>query len=229
MACRCGSGMACVWLCFVLELSTMTAEDEIPPNVAAVILAAGSSERMGKVKQLLPVRGQPMVRSVTETVCAAGFAQVIVVVGAYAGRIAPTLTGLPITIVVNKEWSQGLSTSVRAGLDAIQPTSRAAVMVLADQPMLPAELLRSLVRRYQATQAPIVAPYHAGLRSNPVLFDRSLFGELLELKGDIGARTIIARYKDAIARVEVHDAFASLDVDTPQDYTRLEDILQNDG
>ncbi len=169
-----------------------------------------------------------MLRSVTETVCTAGMAQVVVVIGAYADRVTPTLTGLPVTIVVNKGWSEGLSTSIRAGLRALQPTIEAAIMVLADQPLLTPELLRSLVRRYMATRAPVVAPYHAGKRGNPVLFDRCLFPELMALEGDVGGRTVVARHEDAIARVEAADPAISLDVDTPQDYITLDDADQHD-
>lgn len=212
----------------MLELATMTTEQGDPRRVAAVILAAGGSKRMGTPKQLLPFRGQPLLRSVTESVCSSGVAQVIVVVGASAGRVVRALDGMPVEIVVNESWSQGLSTSVHAGLGAVLPSMRAAVMVLADQPMLTCELLETLVARYKETGALVVAPYHRGRRGNPVVFDRALFRELLETRGDEGGRAVIARHSRDIVRVDVDEPLASLDIDTPEDYNALVDLQHDD-
>jgi molybdenum cofactor cytidylyltransferase len=206
----------------------MTTGEENLPRVAAVILAAGGSERMGRPKQLMPVRGKPMVRCVTETVCTSGMAQVIIVVGAVADRVAQAVSGLPVEIVVNMAWSQGLSTSVRAGLGAIVASIEAAMIVLADQPRLTRRTLQALVARYAATRALIVAPYHRGRRGNPVLFDRALFHELLAVEGDQGGRAVVARHEHAVARLEVDDPATALDVDTPQDYRKLAKLRSND-
>lgn len=187
-------------------------------QVAAVVLAAGGSARMGRTKQLLPVGGQPMLRRVTEAVCAAGLAQIIVVLGADAGSIERVLSGLPVEIIANQAWAAGLSTSVRTGLGALRPEIQAVLMVLADQPALTPALLRTLVARYHASGAPIVAPYHQGRRGNPVLFDRGLFPELLAVEGDQGGREVITRYQARIERVQIDDPAVILDVDTPHDY-----------
>ncbi len=219
--------MACTRLCFVIELATMSAEEKDLARVAAVILAAGGSARMGQPKQLLTVRGQPMLRCVTETVCASGVGQVVVVVGAAADRVAQAIEGLPVDLVVNRVWRRGLSTSIRAGLSVIQPTMAAAIIVLADQPMLSPAVLRSLVARYAESRAPIVAPYHESKRGNPVLFDRTLFPELQAVDGDQGGRTVVMRHLDAVARLEVDDPATRLDVDTPQDYRKLDRILRH--
>jgi molybdenum cofactor cytidylyltransferase len=219
---------ACARSGLVIEWAIMTTEGMGPPKVAAVILAAGGSARMGKPKLLLPVGGRPMLRRVTETVCASGLAQVIVVVGASAERVARTLDSFPVEIVVNEGWSQGLSTSVRAGLGAVDPSVQAALMILGDQPMLTRELIQALVDRYEATGALIVAPYYEGKRGNPVLFDRALFRELLGVQGDQGGRSVLDRHEQAIAHVDVNDAAICLDVDTPQDYHRVSDLQSND-
>ena len=191
-------------------------ETENQPLVGAIILAAGASRRMGQPKQLLPVAGQPMVRRVTEAVCAADMAQVIVVLGARAQAVASVLQGLPVDLVINHAWQAGLSTSVRAGIGGLHPDIDAVLLVLADQPGLGPDLLRKLVDRYGATGAPIVAPFYQGQRGNPVLFDRALFAELEGVEGDRGGRAVITRHEADLVGVEVDDVLS--DIDTPEDY-----------
>jgi molybdenum cofactor cytidylyltransferase len=200
----------------------MATEQSTRPPVGAVILAAGGSSRMGEPKQLLTVAGQPMVRRVTGEVCAAGLDQVAVVVGAHAGQVGRALEGLPVQIVHNPDWQEGMSSSLRTGLGALRQDIDAALIVLADQPGLTAGLLQSLVARYETTRALIVAPFYRGRRGNPVLFDRALFAELLAVEGDQGGRTLLARYPDALERVVVDDAAVLLDIDTRQDLQTLD-------
>lgn len=205
----------------MVQLMIVTIEGEAQPPVAAIVLAAGGSIRMGRLKQLLPVDGQPMVRRVTQTVVAAGLAQVIVVIGAQADRVREVLHDLPVEIVVNEQWPAGMSRSLRAGLQAVQPEIQAALIVLADQPTLTPPLLQKLVARYQATRAAIVTPFYQGRQGNPVLFDRSLFAELVTVEGDQGGRSLLARYQAQIERVEVDDPAVILDIDTRDEYEQL--------
>lgn len=176
---------------------------------------------MGEPKQLLPVDGKPMVRRAVEAACAAGLAQVVVVVGASATEVANALGGLDVDLVRNDDWAEGMSTSLRAGMAALQPEVVAVLVVLADQPGLGGDLLRLLVTRHQASGAPIVAPYYHGRRGNPVLFDRRLFAELARVEGDRGGRVILDRYADEVERVDVDDAAVVRDIDTRQDYTTI--------
>ena len=187
-------------------------------KVAAVVLAAGGASRMGELKQQLPVGGQPMVRRVSEAVCAAGLAQVVVVVGAQAEAVTAALAGLPLDVVVNEAWAEGLSTSLRAGLGALRPEIQATFVVLADQPALTPGLLRSLVAHYRATGAPLVVPFYQNRRGNPVLVDRRLFAEMQTIEGDRGARVLLARYQDVLEQVDVDDPAVVNDVDTPKEY-----------
>jgi len=189
--------------------------------VAAVLLAAGGSRRMGQSKQLLPIDGQPMVRRVAQTVCQAGLAQVVAVVGAEGERVARALAGLDLEIVHNQAWARGMSTSVRAGMEALRPEIEAALLVLADQPGLTLEALQALVEAYRATRAPMVAPYYRGRRGNPVLFARSLFADLGQVEGDQGGRALLVRHEQEVVRVDLDDAAILLDVDTRQDYEGL--------
>ncbi|MFN2291404.1 MAG: NTP transferase domain-containing protein [Anaerolineae bacterium] len=200
----------------------MDTEQSTRPPVGAVVLAAGGSSRMGEPKQLLTITGQPMVRRVTETVCAAGLENVVVVVGAHAHRVEEALRGLPVRVVLNRRWAEGMSTSLGIGLKALGSDVQAALVVLADQPGLTVELLRSLAAHYQTTGAPIVAPFYRGRRGNPVLFDRTLFAELQAVEGDQGGRALLTRYRSSVQEVAVDDAAVLTDVDTRQDYRALD-------
>jgi molybdenum cofactor cytidylyltransferase len=205
----------------MIELAAVSTEMGAPSPVAAVVLAAGGSKRMGQAKQLLPIDGQPMVRRVVQAVCQAGLAQVLVVVGAEGERVAHVLSGLELEIVYNRSWEQGMSTSVRAGLQALRPEIEAAILVLADQPGLTPDVLDALVAGYRASRAPIVAPFYLGRRGNPVLFARSLFAELSRVEGDQGGRALLVRHAQDVARVDLDEAAILLDVDTRQDYEGL--------
>jgi molybdenum cofactor cytidylyltransferase len=174
---------------------------------------------MGRLKQLLPLGGKSMLRQVTETVCSVGLVQVVVVLGARADRVAGELEGLPVDAIRNEAWSEGMSTSVRAGLNALRPEVEATLMVLADQPTLPAQILEALLNHYQETGGLIIAPSYEGRRGNPVLIDRKLFPELMAVEGDQGARALIQRHKRNLVLVEVSNPAVVTDIDTLDDYT----------
>ena len=190
-------------------------------QIGAIVLAAGSSRRMGRLKQLLPVNGRPMVHHVASAVVELGLAQVIVVTGAQAGTVGKALADLPVDIVVNESWAEGMSSSMRTGLRALRPGIQAVLLVLADQPALTADLLQLLVARYRVTGALIVAPFFRGQRGNPVLFDRALFPELLDVRGDRGGRKLVDRYSEQVEQVEVDDPAVLVDIDSPEDYQGL--------
>jgi molybdenum cofactor cytidylyltransferase len=159
-----------------------------------------------------------MVHHVTSALVALGLHQVIVVTGANAEAVGAALADLPVEIVVNESWAEGMSSSLHAGLRALHPGVQAVLLVLADQPSLTLDLLRLLVTRYRATGAPIVAPVYRGQRGNPVLFDRALFPELLAVRGDRGGRVLIDRYSEQVDLVVVDDPAVIADVDSPEDY-----------
>ncbi len=190
-------------------------------QIGAIVLAAGSSRRMGRLKQLLPVDGRPMVHHVASAVAELELAQVIVVTGAQAGAVGKALADLPVDIVVNESWAEGMSSSLRVGLRRLRPGIQAALVLLADQPALTTDLLQLLVARYRATRALIVAPFYRGRRGNPVLFDRALFPELLAVRGDRGGRQLLARYPERVEQVEVDDPAVLVDIDSPEDYQGL--------
>ncbi|MBC7223082.1 MAG: nucleotidyltransferase family protein [Anaerolineae bacterium] len=193
------------------------------PLVAAVVLAAGASRRMGRPKHLLPVDLQgrvPLLVHVVEQVLAAPFTQVVVVLGHRADETQALLKGRPVQVVVNEAWREGLSTSVRRGLAALRPEVEAAAFVLGDQVGLTADLLRRLVRAYAETGAPIVAPEHEGRLGNPVLFHRAFFPALKAQRGDRGGRDLLRQHRGEVVTVPVEDPWELWDLDGPEDHAR---------
>jgi 4-nitrophenyl phosphatase len=187
-------------------------------EVVAIVLAAGESQRFGQPKQLLPVGNKTMIQHVVDVVLYSPVQQVIVVLGCRAAEIEASVADRPVQVVVNQEWKSGLSSSVQAGLSAVEPEVSAAIFILADQPGVTAEVIAKLVERYRENRAPIVVPTHQGRRGNPVLFNRSLFAELLQVKGDQGGRQLITEHAGRVEEVEVGTEAIFTDIDTADDY-----------
>lgn len=186
---------------------------------AGIVLAGGGSTRLGQPKMLLPWRGKPLIRYPVEAALDAGLAEVIVVAGSVIEPLASALEGLPVRIVENTSWQAGQSTSLQTGLRALSENTTSALFLLADQPLVGADLITELVRLHGQTLSPVVAPRAGGRRANPVLFDRVTFGDLLALQGDTGGRTVIDRYPTVF--LDWEDETILFDVDTNEDYNRL--------
>ena len=183
-----------------------------------VLLAAGASTRMGRPKQLLPVRGKPLLRHVVESVLTEPVSPVIVVLGANAPEIAPCLDGLRVHVVVNAGWGEGMGSSLRIGLEALitsTPTVGGIIVALADQPDLPTGHLAALIERQRATGRSIVASESEGVHGPPVLFTRKFFRALLALRGDTGARSLLRTYPEDVGAIPLPNL---RDLDTPADY-----------
>jgi molybdenum cofactor cytidylyltransferase len=186
--------------------------------IAAIVLAAGASTRMGRQKLTLPMAGgRPLVRLAVEQVLAAELDEVVVVVGGDAEAVAAALATLPVRVVVNPRYAEGQSTSLRTGLDALRPGTDAAVVALGDQPLPDPDVIRRLVAAFRTTGRPIAVPVYRDGRGNPVLFGATLFGELRGVTGDQGGRGVIARDPARVVEVPVDMAMPA-DIDTPQDY-----------
>jgi molybdenum cofactor cytidylyltransferase len=148
---------------------------------------------------------------------------VVVVIGAEAARMRAEVAGLDIQVVENPRWSDGLSTSVRTGLAALESAGSfdAAVFTTCDQPGITPDLLREMIRTYAASRPPIVACAYGGTVGVPALYDRSLFVELRELRGDAGAKRVIERHRSHVVTVPFPEA--APDVDTTDDVKGLAD------
>jgi molybdenum cofactor cytidylyltransferase len=193
---------------------------EVWGRVAAVILAAGGSSRFGSPKQLLPWKGKTLLEHVVDTVLESSVQETIVVLGHKAKRLGELISDRHLSIVSNEDWEAGQSSSVQAGIQALPENCDACLFLLADQPKVTAELMDQVLTRYRQTLAPIVAPVHAGRRGNPVLFDRGLFPELLEMTGDEGGRQVMQHHRREMEEVEVEDPDLFLDIDTVEEYER---------
>jgi molybdenum cofactor cytidylyltransferase len=187
-------------------------------NVAAIILAAGRSTRMGGPNKLLAeLDGRKLVRIATEQALASRASDVIVVTGHQADLVEQALSGLKVRFVRNPDFAGGLASSVKAGIAAVPATVDGAIVCLGDMPLIDAHLIDRLIEAFAPERGNlIVVPVADGRRGNPVLWSRRFFNELMTLDGDIGARHVIAKHSEAVAEVPVEGDGAFLDIDTPQ-------------
>jgi len=188
--------------------------------ITAIVLAAGLSRRMGRAKLLLPLEGRPVIRITVERVLASGIPRVVVVTGPEPRPLEEALTGITVTFAINPSPESGQASSIKFGMKALPRETEAALIVLGDQPFLPAAVIPSLLAARRSAATPIVAPRYRDGRGNPVLFGSGMFPELLELSGDQGARSIIERDPGRVTLVDF-DVPMPEDVDTPEDYGRL--------
>lgn len=186
--------------------------------IAAVILGAGSSVRMGRPKLLLELGGRPLIRRAVEQAAASKAEAILVVVGPNRPEMERALEGTGARLVDNPDHCSGMASSLRAGLQALGPDVEAAVVLLGDQPFQGSEVIDRLIETYRASGRPIVVPLYAGRRGNPVLFDRSVFDELLDQAGDQGGRVVIAADPARVATVPFASDAAQRDLDTWDDY-----------
>jgi len=209
----------------------------------AIILAAGSSSRMGaeRHKLLLPLAGQPVLEHVIEATLASQARPIIIVLGHQADQVRLHINayaGHPLVIIVeNAHYLQGMSTSLHAGLRALMtmdnaqtplaPEVGSALVILGDQPLMTTTIMDTLIATWRATGKRIVAPLYNSKRGNPVLFDASLFAELLQTTGDEGGRSVIERYHQEMATVEIGNAMAGYDVDTWEAYQHVLQAWKN--
>jgi len=186
-----------------------------------VILAAGQSSRLGRPKQLLPLHGQPLLQHVVTAACDSTLDEVIVVVGAIAEKIRAALQIGRARLVVNARSADGQSTSIHRGLEALGNHVQGALFLLGDQPGITPALVDRLVARYRAGDAAIVAPRFLDGIGNPVLFDRALWPELRQLRGDTGAREILRARRAEVREMAVATPRLP-DVDTWDDYVEAQ-------
>jgi len=187
-------------------------------KVAAIILAAGRSTRMGGPNKLLAeLNGKKLVRIVAEQALASKASPVIVVTGHQGAEVEAALKGLNVKFVHNPAFADGLATSVKAGVGAVPDGTDGAVILLGDMPLIDAKLVDRLLDTFAPDRGSlIVVPVAGGRRGNPVLWSRRFFSELMTLDGDVGARHLIARHMEAVTEVEVQGKSAFLDIDTPE-------------
>ena len=186
----------------------------------AVVLAAGASTRFGSAKQLVRVAGRPLLHTaVTRSAEVTGNA-LIVVLGSGAAELAPLLKHSPGTVLVNQEWREGLGSSIRAAVMRLPPSCSGVMLVLADQAAVTADDLKRLAGTWRKQPQYITAALYSGTCGPPVIFPRSAFRALTELRGDVGARSLLRRNADRVVRVPMSSA--AIDLDTPEDLLALD-------
>ncbi|MDX2201977.1 MAG: nucleotidyltransferase family protein [Hyphomicrobiaceae bacterium] len=185
-----------------------------PATVAAVILAAGRSSRMGHPKLLADVGGTPMLRRVVQAALGSPARPILVVTGHEAAAVAHSLEGLDVGLVHNAEFAAGLSTSLKAGIAALPAGIDGAVVLLGDMPQVTAAHISALLAAF----APglVVVPVHAGRRGNPILWPREAFARIASLSGDAGAKRLLAEFADLVREVEIASPAIFRDIDTPE-------------
>ena len=188
--------------------------------VAGVVLAAGSSRRMGRNKLLFDLGGETVVRRAVRTAQRAGLDPLVVVLGHETDAVRAALASLPCQFVMNPRHAEGMDSSVCVGIAALPPGVAAGVVLLADMPFVTAEMITTLVERYRSGDASLVLSEYDGIQAPPTLFDRSLFAELAGPEGRGCGKRVRRRHADQ-ATVVAWPAAALADLDVPEDYERV--------
>jgi molybdenum cofactor cytidylyltransferase len=201
-----------------------SADKEANDDITVVILAAGRATRMGREKLLLMLGGKPVIRRVVETVCSAGFKDIVVVVNPRNEiSIRQVLADLEVRMVCNPSFEQGLASSIVVGVESASAGVCALLLVQGDQPLVSAEMLRLLVTEWRENQTDFVAASYNDVTTTPVLFGRSLFTEMSALQGDVGARSVLRNHA---GRLMAFPAWCGTDLDNEGDYRRVQQLWQ---
>jgi molybdenum cofactor cytidylyltransferase len=197
-------------------------------SIAALVLAAGRSSRMGGANKLLAeIGGRPLVRIAVEEALASQARPVIVVTGHQRERVEAALAGLPVDFVHNPYFADGLGTSLKTGIAALPAQSDGVIVCLGDMPQVDAAMIDRLIGAIDPAKGALIAmPTIEGQRGNPVVWSRRFFPDLMAVEGDVGARYLIGRYTEAVAEVPLSGKAALTDVDTPEVFEAVKAELE---
>ena len=207
----------------------MSETDPVRParnsGIAALVLAAGASQRMGSPKQLLRLGEKTLLEHVLDAVRGANVDEIVLVLGADAAEIQGTVSTGGLVVVMNESYQQGMGSSLRRGLAAVNAKAEGVLVILADQPFVRTATLNSLIEYHRSHNTQIIIPMYKGFRGNPVLVDRSVFPELMKLQGEIGCRAIFGSHTENIQKVPVDDPGILQDMDTLADFRSMAALL----
>jgi molybdenum cofactor cytidylyltransferase len=199
--------------------------ESLASTVAGVVLAAGTSTRMGRNKLFMELEGETIVRRAVRRVSKAGVDPLFVVLGHEAELVKLALEGIRYQPVLNPEYERGVNTSLRAGIHAVSESgARAAVVVLADMPFVTTAMIQALVQKYRDSDAPLVISDYEGVNAPPMLYDRSLFDELRASEGQGCGKRVVKRHRHE-AESALWPVEALTDLDAPEDYERVKALL----
>ena len=192
--------------------------------ISALLLAAGMGERMGGVKQLLSLEGQRMIEAALANLQGSRCDEIIVVLGFAVDEIRPLVEGKErVTVVINPQFEQGMSTSIQQGLREINPRATGILIALADQPFISPEVIDELIDQFAAGAKGIVLPVYQGKRGHPVILDREKYEpELLGLHGDVGGKEIVREHPEDVLEIAVASKGVVMDIDAPEDYQGIQ-------
>jgi molybdenum cofactor cytidylyltransferase len=198
----------------------LTQSSDAMPALHALVLAAGESRRFGSPKQLVRLQGRPLLHLAVSRATEVAGQAVTVVLGAHAAQLAPLLRHSTATVVVNRDWTEGIASSIRAGLAHVPASCDGVLLMLADQAAVTAEDLRRLIGAWRRQSTCIAAAQYEMTTGVPAVFPRADFPTLMALRGDQGARALLRHPHDRIIRVPM--AAAAIDIDTPEDLLHLQ-------
>ena len=189
-------------------------------KLSILILAAGNSSRLGSPKQLIEFEGKSLIERITETALSIS-EEVLIVLGGNSEQISPKLERFEHTIstIINPDWQQGMGTSIRLGVEKLAHKSDSILILLSDQPFISKVLLQNMVQTYANFQNPIVACVYNNTLGVPILFNKSVFLELLKLSGDKGAKSFLHLYDNKISMIDFPEGI--IDIDTTKDVEKL--------
>jgi molybdenum cofactor cytidylyltransferase len=200
--------------------------DRASRPVAGILLAAGTSSRMGRNKLLFELDGETVIRRAARRALAGGLSPLVVVLGHESEKSARELAGLPCQWTLNPLYGQGINSSLKTGIRAVQGLeAEAAMVMLADMPFVTGPMIAAMVARYRESTAPLVISDYEGVNAPPMVYDQSLFAELLAMEGEGCGRQVVRRHKPE-AEVLAWPAAALQDLDVPEDYARIQGALE---
>ena len=185
-----------------------------------IILAGGRAKRMGTTKQLLPWGNRTILQHVVDTASAVNPAEIIVVLGHNAAEISSVLKDEPVKIAINKEFSRGMSSSLKTALNYISPESDTYIFMLGDQPLVTVDMLRLLLQHHSASKLGITVPVYRDEKGRPVIMDSKYREELMTLQGEIGAKQVIDAHPDDVQEIPVDSEEVIIDIDTQEEYKK---------
>ncbi|EAY25517.1 nucleotidyltransferase family protein [Microscilla marina] len=202
------------------------------PQLDIMILAAGKASRMGQAKQLLKLQGQSLLEICLAKATTLPTASVVVVLGAYLAQTQPLVStfGKGVHAVVNKDWESGMGSSIATGMNKIleiNPSAKATMVLLADQPLVSAEKLHEMLDLYQQKAPPIITSAYSGTFGVPAIFERAMFKHLLQLKGKTGAKKVMKQHLDQLTYFDL--PMAAFDADTPKDFEQIKAMIMDNG
>jgi len=189
-------------------------------SIAGILLAAGTSSRMGSNKLLFELNGESVLRGAVQRALSGGLSPLMVVLGHQSEKAWQEIEDLPCEWVLNPLYEQGINTSLKSGVLAVPPEACAAMVMLADMPFVTSEMIAAMIERYRTTEAPLVISDYEGVNAPPMLYDRSLFNELKLMTGEGCGRQVVKRHRHE-AEVLSWPAAALADIDVPEDYERM--------